>query len=206
MKNIKAGTTLLLACLAVFAACVDASLYNDTQALAGYAGRTSIIVFQSAIELKVDVEYAVYAAGTYPGNDLTSGNEYIYAYQIFNDLKADIAVDFFSVGIISPATVSIIYSDDTYGYSPGSAIEPSMSNVFAQSAGFVFAGQNLNPRQWSSVLIFSSVHSPTIGFGAVSGGGLCGMESLPTPAILPEPATVVFIAPAIFILRSRNKK
>ena len=205
MKNIGAKTIFLLACAVVFAACADASLYSDPAAMAGYTGRTSINIIQSGVELKADVEYAVYAPGTYSGNDLTSGNEYIYAYQIFNSLKSDVAVDFFSVGIISPATVSTIYTDDTYGYNPGTGVEPLLSKIFAQSAGFVFAGQNLNPRQWSSVLIFSSVHSPTIGFGTVSGGGLCGMGSLPTPAILPEPATIVMIMPALLALRNKNK-
>ena len=204
MKNIKAKTIFFLAGIAVFAAYTDASLYNDPAAMAGYAGITSVNVTQSSIKLKVGVEYAVYAPGTYPGSDLTSGNGYIYAYQIFNDLKANVAVDFFSVGIISPATVDDIYIDDTYGYSPKSAVEPSMSNIFAQSAAFVFAGENLNPRKWSSVLIFRSANLPTIGFGTVSGGGLCGMGDLPTPSIVPEPATIVMIAPALLVLKIKK--
>jgi hypothetical protein len=205
MKNIW-GKTILLAFVAVFAVCADASLYNDLAAIAGYAGRTSINIIQSDIELKVDVEYVVYAPRTYLGSDLTSGNEYIYAYQIFNDLKADVAIDFFSVGIIGPATVNNIYTDDTYGYSPSFAVEPSMSNIFAQSAGYVFAGQNLNPRRWPSVLIFSSDNGPTIGFGTVSGGGLCGMGALPTPSIIPEPVTIVLIAPAFLAFWNKNKR
>ena len=201
MKN----TIFLLVFIFIFAVCTDASLYNDPAAMPGYTNKTSFDITLLGIELKADVEYAVYAPGTYPGSDFTGGNEYIYAYQIFNDLKADVAIDFFSVGIIGPATVNNIYTDDTYGYSPPSAIEPAISSIFAQSAGFIFAGQSLNPRRWSSVLIFSSVHSPTIGFGAVSGGGLCGMGSLPTPAILPEPATIVMIMPALLALRNKNK-
>lgn len=206
MKNTGTKTIFLLAWAAVFAVCADASLYNDPAAMAGYADRTSINITQSDIELKVDVEYAVYAPGTYPGSDLTSGNEYIYAYQIFNDLKADVAIGFFSVGIIGPATVNNIYTDDIYGYSPGSAVEPTISNIFAQSAGYVFAGQNLNPRKWSSVLIFSSDNGPTIGFGTVSGGGLCSMGNLPTPSIIPEPVTILLIAPAFLALWNRNRK
>lgn len=202
MKNIGVKT-IFLVFVVVFADCADASLYNDPRALAGYTGRTSIIVSQSAIELKVDVEYAVYTPGTYPGNDLTGRTEYVYAYQLFNNISANVTVDFFSVGINNSTLINLIYTDNTYGIANG--VNPFVFH-FPQSAGYVFIGNPLNPAQWSDVLIFSSTHSPTIGFGAVSGGGLCGMGSLPTPAILPEPATVVFIAPAIFILRSRNKK
>ena len=206
MKNIKAKTIFLLAWTTAFAVCDGAWLYNDPAAMAGYAGSTSVTVTQSGIELKAEVEYAVYAPGTYPGSDLVGGDEYIYAYQIFNDLKADVAVDFFSVGIISPATVNSIYTDNTYGYSPSYAIEPTISNIFAQSAGFIFAGQSLNPRKWSSVLIFSSDNGPTIGFGTVSGGGLCSMGNLPTPSIIPEPVTILLIAPAFLALWNRNRK
>ncbi len=204
MRNIKAKSIILFICVVVFTVCDGASLYNDPAAMAGYAGSTSINVTQLDVELKADVEYAVYAPGTYPGSDLTSGSGYIYAYQIFNDLKADVAVDFFSVGIISPATVDNIYTDDTYGYSPDSAVEPSMSNIFAQSAGFIFAGQSLGPRKWSSVLIFSSDNEPTIGFGTVSGGGLSGMGNLPTP--IPEPATIALVAPTFLVLWNKSRK
>jgi hypothetical protein len=207
MKSIKAEIIFFLACAAVFTACADASLYlcNDPVAIAGYTDRISFDITWSGVKLKADVDYAVYAPGKYPGYDFTSGSKYIYAYQIFNDLKSDVAVNFFSVGIISGATVNTIYDDNTYGYLPGSGIEPSTSNIFAQSAAFIFEGENLNPREWSDVLIFSSIYSPTIGFGTVSGGGLCSMGALATPSIVPEPATIVLIIPALLALRNKNK-
>jgi hypothetical protein len=205
MKDIKVKTILFLGCAAVFTACADASLYKDPAAMTGFTDRISFYITLSGVELKADVEYAVYAPGMYPGNDLTGRSKYIYTYQIFNSVQSDFAINFFSVGIINGSTVSTIYSDDTYGYNPVSAIEPSMSNIFAQSAGFIFAGGNLGPRKWSNVLIFSSIHSPTIGFGTVSGGGLCSMGALATPSIVPEPATIVMITPALLILVNKNK-
>lgn len=202
MKN----TIFLLVFIFIFAVCTDASLYNDPAAMTGYTNKTSFDITLLGIELKADVEYAVYAPGTYPGSDFTGGNEYIYAYQIFNSTQSNAAVDFFSVGIVDGVTVDAIYTDDIYGYSPQSAVEPLISKIFAQGTGFIFAGQFLNPGQWSNVLIFSSTHLPTIGFGTISGGGLCGMGALATPSILPEPATIVLIAPAVLILGSKNKK
>ncbi|OHB59067.1 MAG: hypothetical protein A2173_08190 [Planctomycetes bacterium RBG_13_44_8b] len=200
-KDVHVKTVLLFVCAAVFAAGADASLYNDPAAMTGFTGRASFDISQSGSSLRVDVEYAVYAPGTYPGIDLTGGSQYIYAYQVFNSNRSNVAVDFFSVEIISGASADLIYADDTYG----SGIEPSSSHIFAQSAGFVFAAQNLDPRKWSDVLIFSSVHSPTTGVGTINGGGLCGMEVLATPSAVPEPATILFIVPGLLISTNRKR-
>ena len=204
MKNARIKASIFL--VFFFALIAKGSLYNDSAAMTGFADRVSFDITLSGVELKADVEYAVYAPGTYPGNDLTGGSKYIYAYQIFNINPSDVAIDFLSVGIISSSTVDTIYSDDTYGNRPGFGVEPSTSTIFAQSAAFIFAGEDLNPKKWSSVLIFSSTHSPTIGFGTISGGGLCGIGDLPTPSILPEPATIVMIAPAFLVLKIKMKK
>jgi hypothetical protein len=211
IKDIQVKTVLLFVCVSVFAACADTPLYNDPAAMTGFTGMASFDISQPDSYMKVDVEYAVYAPGTYPGHDLTDPNhgltddsQYIYAYQVFNN-KSNVAVDFFSVGIISGASADLIYTDDTYGCSPGTGEEPSFLYMFAQSAGFIFADQGLNPRKRSDVLIFSSIHSPTMGVGTVSGGGLSNMGDLPTPSIIPEPATILMIGPGLLILINRKR-
>jgi len=115
------------------------------------------------------------------------------------------------VGISNSATIKNTYTDNTYGFWPGSGIDPSLSTIFAQSVGFVFADpyNRLDPRDWSNVLIFTSANSPTWGFGTISGGGACGMcemGTLPTPSMLPEPATIALLLPAILIFTSNRKK
>ncbi len=210
MKTIKGNITIFLACAFVFAVSAKASLLNnDPNAMTGFAGTASFDITVSTANLKADIEYAVYAPGTYPGSDHTGGSEYIYAYQILNSRHANVAIDFFSVGISDGMTIDNIYTDNTYGYTPGSGIDPSLSNIFAQSAGFVFAFPSLNHRDWSNVLIFTSANSPTMGFGTISGGGacgMCGMGTLPTPSMLPEPATIALLLPAILIFTSNRKK
>ncbi|MCX5633143.1 MAG: hypothetical protein NTW93_05685 [Phycisphaerae bacterium] len=201
MKNIKAKIIFLFVCVSVFAVCAEASLYNDSDAMADFKNKTSFSITMSGKTLKADVEYAVYSPGDYPGDDLTDGSEYIYAYQIFNSTQSNVATDFFSVGLIDSSYADYIYTDTTYG-TPGGKDPFAFS--FPQSAAYVFIGTSLNPGQWSDVLIFSSTHLPTIGFGTVSGGGLSGMGSLATPSVLPEPATILFIAPTIFILRIKK--
>ena len=203
MKNIKSKIILLFICASVFAVCAKASLYNDPAAMTGFTNRTSLNIAALGSILNVDVEYAVYAPGSYRGDDITSGNEYIYAYQFFNNARANVTVDFFSVGIISGSSINYVYTDEDYGV-PGGA-DPLAFN-FPQSAGYVFIGNSPNPGQWSDVLLFSSIHSPTMGFGTVSGGGLGGMGSLPTPSALPEPATILLIAPIFYFLRNKRIK
>jgi hypothetical protein len=205
IKDIQAKAVLFFVCASVFTACANASLYNDPAAMADFTGRTPFEITQLDSYLRVDVEYAVYVPGTYPGRDFTGGSQYIYAYQVFNSSRSNVAVDFFSVGLTGGAGADLIYTDDTYGYNPQAGVEPSISHVFAQSTGFVFADQNLNPRKWSSVLIFSSVYSPTMGVGTVSGGGLCGMGILVTPSTVPEPATILMIGSGLILLNLRRK-
>jgi hypothetical protein len=200
MKNIKTKAILLFVCVSVFAVCAEASLFNDPAAMTGFTNKTSFSITMSGKTLKADVEYAVYAPGDYQGDDLTDGSEYIYAYQILNSTQSNVVVDFFSVGILSGSSIDFIYTDTSYGVLGGTV--PFAFN-FSQSAGYVFIRDALNPGQWSDVLIFSSTYSPTIGFGTVSGSGLSGMGSLPTPSV-PEPATILFIAPTIFILRIKK--
>jgi hypothetical protein len=200
MKNARITASVFLG--PFFALIAKGSLYNDPAAMEDFTNKTSFNIAALGSVLKVDVEYSVYAPGDYPGDDVTSGNAYIYAYQIFNSVQSNVAVDFFSVGILSNS-INFVYTDSDYGISGG--VDPFAFN-FPQSVGYVFIDDALNPGQWSDVLIFSSIHSPTMGFGTVSDGGLCGMGSLATLSVLPEPATIVMIAPALLVLVNKNKK
>jgi hypothetical protein len=208
MKTIKRNITIFLACAFVFAASAKASLFGDPAAMTGFTGTTAFNITVSTVILKGNIDYAVYAPGMYPGSDLTGDSEYIYAYQIFTSTKDNVAIDFFSVGISNGTTIDHIYTDNTYGSSPGTGINPSLSNIFAQSAGFIFAAPSLDPRDWSNVLIFTSAYLPTMGFGTISGGGASGMASLPTlsTSSIPEPATIALLLPAILIFTSNRRK
>ena len=213
MKTIKGNITIFLACAItcafVFAVSAKASLlYNDPNAMTGFAGTTAFSITVSTVSLKGNIDYAVYAPGTYPGLNLRGCGEYIYAYQIFFSPKDNVAIDFFSVGISNGATINNIYTDNTYGFWPGSGIDPSLSNIFAQSVGFIFADPSLDLRDWSNVLIFTSAYSPTMGFGTISGGGASGMAALPTPSMspVPEPATIALLLPAILIFKPNRRE
>jgi hypothetical protein len=192
----------------LFCVCANASLLLSTDP-AGMAGFKGVTTFNyadvgSGSVLNVDVQYAVFAPGAYPvGSTGLSTSDYIYAYQIFNKLPAtNVAVDFFSVGIPVGGSMNGHATDATYGTLGG--VNPT-DQAFPHSAGYIFISFPLLPGSNSTVLLFSSSHSPVMRFGAVSGDGLSDVGVLPTSSI-PEPTTMALLIPAIFALRKRNSK
>ncbi|MFA6186607.1 MAG: hypothetical protein WC770_05270 [Phycisphaerae bacterium] len=183
MKNFRLAGILLSV---LFCVCANASLMG----IGAYSGTTAFNLLNGTSVLNVDVEYAVFAPGDYAGNDISGGSDYIYAYQIFSGSTSNVTVDFFSVGV--PAgSINAVATDTGYGALGG--VNPLAFN-FTQSAGYMFIYSALNPGLHSTVLLFSSVHSPAMGFGTVSGGGLSGIGALAAPSLLPEPATVCILS------------
>jgi hypothetical protein len=195
MKNFK---SVVISLSVLFCVCANASLIG----IPAYSGTTTFNLSNGTSVLNVSVEYAVFAPGQYTGSDISGGSDYIYAYQIFsNSSGSNVAVDFFSVDV--PAgSINAVGTDTTYGALLG--VNPMAFN-FPQSAGYMFIYSALTPSQHSSVLLFSSNYAPTMGFGTVSGGGLSGMGALPT-ILVPEPATMALLIPAILALRIKRKK
>ena len=204
MKDIK--ITVIAFLVFSLALLAQGSIYNDPAAIAGFTNKTTFNITMDGQSLQADVEYAVYAPGDYTGHDLSGGNEYVYAYQIFNSSQSNVTVDFFSIGIMSGSYIDFIYTDTTYGTAGGN--DPFAFN-FPQSAGYAFISNSINPGQWSSVLVFTSIYSPMEGFGTISGGGLGDMGAFATPSLytIPEPATIGVLALGAFVIpKKRNKK
>jgi hypothetical protein len=212
MKNFKSVVIFISVLVCVCANALPVPLLGDPAAIPGWTNTTQFNLTNGTSILNVTVEYAVFAAGSYTGNDISGGNDFIYAYQIFNNgtgssLPAStVAVDFFSVGISMGSSMGTVGIDAGYGTPSG--VNPMAFN-FPQSAGYIFPLplSALNQGQHSMVLLFSSVHAPMAGFGTISGGGLSGMGMLPAPSLVPEPATMALLIPAILVLRKkRNSK
>jgi hypothetical protein len=195
MKNFK---SVVISLSVLFCVCANASLIGG---IPEYSGTTTFNLSNGTSVLNVSVEYAVFAPGQYAGSDISGGSDYIYAYQIFSDSASNVAVDFFSVDV-SAGSINAVGADTTYGVLAG--VNPLAFN-FPQSAGYMFIYSALQPGQHSSVMLFSSDYAPTMGFGTVSGGGLSGMGALPT-ILIPEPATMALLIPAIMALRIKRKK
>jgi hypothetical protein len=200
MKKFKSVVIFLSVLVCV---CANAALMG----IPAYSGTTQFNLTNGTSVLNVTVEYAVFAPGSYTGNDISGGSNHIYAYQIFSNgtgsslPASNVAVDFFSVGIPIGSSTNAVGTDPGYGAPLG--VNP-LAFSFPQSAGYMFTLSALNPGQHSMVLLFSSVHTPTMGFGTISGGGMSGMGALAAPSVVPEPVTIALLIPAVLALRNRR--
>jgi hypothetical protein len=156
--------------------------------------------------LAVDVEYCVYAPSTDPGNvpspfedrfgtDPSGGTDYVYAYQIFNDLDPD---DFPDARSLIRFSVHLDDDEDPnhIGYVElpgGGGVDPNSWGFEPETAGWSF-DPTLNVGQVSKVLIFTSPYGPEWDRGAVSGGGLGVSDDDSMPSPVPDPGTVVLVA------------
>ena len=157
----------------------------------------------------MDVEYAVYQAGDYEdsGTDPSGGTEYVYAYQIFNDLAGDVLVSSFSVGLDSAADPDDIGSDAGSGTAGGTAPSASaFSGSPPTSAVWYFFNDTIDPPgEYSEVLIFTSPNGPQWAPATVMDSGLSDIQNLPSP--IPEPATLALmgLGGAFALIRRRRK-
>lgn len=169
--------------------------------------------------LAVEVDYSVYAPGffglSFPGLDPTGGADYIYAYQIFNDLSPHPSagtgydpdyVSRFSVGLDQDEAA------DNCDYLPGTGIAPDGVDVLSagstQSGWDFTLGQmahSLAPPTVSAILFFSSPAPPEWDSTTVS-GWQAATSQLPSPTTIPEPATSVLLAAGLCVLKLRRRR
>ncbi|MDP6380363.1 MAG: PEP-CTERM sorting domain-containing protein [Phycisphaerae bacterium] len=191
-----------------------AALVDDTNAIAAWQGTKSFFAFDAGLHaiLSVDVEYAVYGPGDYGGIDPSGGTEYVYAYQIFNDLAGNVPVTLLSVGINPDANPTIIGQDSTAGTPGGTPLTfAAFSGTPPTSAIWYFTSNPIDPpTELSQVLLVTSIHAPEWHMSTISSGGVSDMQELPSPdPYAPEPATIGLIAIGVTVVmgaRRRRKK
>ena len=234
--TILAGALCALVAIACSSQAVAGDLDGDPAALPGWTG--SIQIPSGQPPLRVDVDYAVYAPGTLGNSayfDLSdvpdAASEYVYAYQIFNDIGGTIALHSFSVGLSDPFFISPPFntlndgpddeapSNDGWVSLGGSFRDPSHSAISpndidrdpnAESIVWEFNSSiGLDDGEVSSYLVFTSTGAPEWDFGSISGGGMGGDGLVPSPtAHMPEPSTLFLgvIASSGLLVRRRISK
>ena len=177
----------------------DASpLVSDLNAMAAWQGTQQFYATSGVTKLQVDVEYAVYAPGKYglSGTDPSGDTQFVYAYQVFNDLLGNVPVSSFSVGLDPTANVANIGSDAGTGTPGGTAPTASaFTGTPPTSAVWYFFLNTIDPppaNEYSTVLLFTSPYGPRWAPGSVLDAGLSDQQVLPSP--LPEPATMALMA------------
>jgi len=188
--------TVMAVLLALSGTAAASPLVSDLNAMPLWQGTQQFNATSGVRTLQVDVEYAVYAPGNYGlSADPSGGTEFVYAYQVFNDLLGNAPVSSFSVGLDPTANVASIGSDAGSGTTPGGTA-PSMS-AFSDSpptsaVWYFFSNTIGPPLEYSTVLLFTSPYGPQWAPATVMNGGLGNTRDLPSPT--PEPATMAFLA------------
>jgi hypothetical protein len=163
--------------------------------------------------LNVDVEYAVYEPGTFnnsfPGCDPSNGNEYVYAYQLFNRTSStDTGILKFTLGVSNeafpigsyiteienPAATSIRVS------APATVGTTAINWTYAPSTSRIRTGEN------SKLLLFTSHDAPTWNFANLVGysGATTPANNYFLPSPVPEPGTLIALAIAGFLFCLRR--
>jgi len=159
--------------------------------------------------LRVEVQYAVYGIGDYPGNDPSNGTEYVYAYQIFNDVDTQSSsVSSFTVGIPAEneCRPAVVGYDRDYMDPEDEAVAPTLFAITEDSAAWTFLYDTVAaPDEYSKVLLFASPCPPGGGTASVQDGGLSDFESVPVP-IIPEPTTILWLGLVQLLIRMVKQK
>jgi hypothetical protein len=182
-------------------------LTSDPNALPGWQG--SITMTGSSLPpnlLKADVDYAVYAPGQFGTSaamgynahtplDPSGGTQYVYAYEIFNNVGGNVSVTTLTVDIhweIGMFGTAITDDDLTPegGNDPNAAAFVMLSG-HQESTRWTWISGGLPIGQNSSILLFTSPFGPQMRHAAMTGGSGTN-EGILTPRLpspVPEPGT-----------------
>jgi hypothetical protein len=166
------------------------------------------------------VEYGVYAPGMFgtsvalglpAGFDPSGSTEYVYAYQIFNDIGGQLRAATLSVDLVPGVISNLAFVSHAAG-TPAGGLAPTNWDFIPIAVNppanvkWSFLSPNLlNTGLKSDILLFTSPLGPTFRNASLTGGSgsiappVAGpFVTLPSPT--PEPSTLVLAASAVGLL------
>ena len=181
---------------------------------ASWQNTTHFLASNSERALDIQVDYAVFAPGQFPGSytpfagfAAPAANEYVYAYQIYNVGTAHggtsgSAFSQLAVDILSP--VSSLGKDESGAGPTGDAggLSTSFAFLSQQGASYLFLVPALQVDQYSVVLFLTSTYGPSFAQATVYDHGLSATGNLPMP--LPTPASASLLVLGLAAARRRR--
>ena len=179
---------------------------NSGGAIPAFTGTQAFVNSFSGFTVNATVDYAVFAPGAFgvafPGQDPSSGTDYVYAYQITNSDTPDAtAVSTFTVGLDGDEPLGAIGF-----YDPAALVDPTASAYVGSgptSAAWDFTAPGVIPvNSESAILLFTSSAAPEWHASTVS-GAWSSTHELPSPT--PEPAALGLVALGMGLISLRRK-
>ena len=190
--------------------------WSGTQAFTATAGNGAL--------LNVTVDYAVYAPGKFSTSttldnptDPSGGTQYVYAYQLWNNVGGQFNVSTFTLGLADaadsdaykegnklPANIGFVpnFAGSPAGVQPSGSAFTYTSGGTAQSAVWNYSPA-LPAGDYSNILIYTSPYPPHTDVSSIQGGitGDQVIDGLPSPYNpVPEPASGSLLAVAGVVL------
>jgi len=202
MKLYSVRFLLALAGLALLARTAPAGpLATDPAAIAGWTGTASFLGTNGVTTLMADVDYAVYAPGQFSLSnalgdplDPSSGTQYVYAYEIFNDVGGNTFSRNLSIAILGdiPGIVQNLSDDAT---TPEGGVVPNLIQFVPENPPFTNVKWTFNDPviavgQHSDILLFTSPFGPHFLTAGMQGGSAT-VATAPLPSPTPEPTTIL---------------
>ena len=196
-------------------------LSGDVNGMSGWSDTRRMDGPMTWAIIAVDVDYCVYAPGqfelSFPGQDPTGGTEYVYAYQIFNDLDPHpVTMPGFNPDYVGRFSVGLDADEGAGngGYVAGTGAAPSdVDTIGAAStqAGWDFTDAQMHYPSVSAVLFFTSPNLPELDTATASGAyptnpQTLPSEMLPSPSNIPEPATLALLGTGITLEAGRRRR
>ena len=205
-------TAFLIVVLLIASPASAGTLASDTNALPGWHGTQmfSGSAYGSGMApfFHADVDYAVYELDkfkdSFPSQDTTGWNDYVYTYQIFNTgILTEESIKFFTVGLDGDELVGNIGFFDP-GYSPD---DTQFVGTPPTSAAWSYDGVPIppgDPDPHGTILVFTSFALPHWDHSTMEGTAFIGAtldtQLLASPSSIPEPGTLTLLSMAIIML------
>ncbi len=162
--------------------------------------------------LDINVDYAVWAPGLFPGNyvpfagfPVPAPNEYTYAFQVYDNGPGHglSTRQFSQLGINSiGGAITSLGKDPTFDPS-GVDVDTNFAFLSTQGASYQFLVPTIGINQFSVVLLLSSPQAPDFAQASVFDSGLSAHGQLPMPA--PAPGALPLLAVGFALRRRRTR-